>query len=542
LDWGHIYDSEDQRDRDILDQRLQTAADYSFRGQTMAYRFTRRTTDNVVTNVDASTNTHLLRWNGTAAPHHRMRLTSNYTFSHRSRTQETPQEGGFLTVLSGATGLYVEDSSIDFGELDRAPALTDGNTEDPAVPRIDIGGALGDRNLGLDLAFVREVSTLHLYVDRPSGTQPTWKILSSSDNVFWQLWTANPAVEFNAGPSRYEISFESTSTRFIKVVKGGVNEVPEVLVTELEALVQVEEREKVTRKGSTHFVDAGATYRVSEAMLSTADVSYEKDFSDSPDGGRDRGDYVLGTRYQQSPVVFHHIRWQQGFQSLGGPLENLTNRSLAYSLLVTPIETLDITASATSRWEDTGDLQTDRIHTALVQLTGNPLIGINMSTEVSRTRRVQLILGTRDDVWTYRFSVDGTVTRSLEMALTYRHQRITINPGSDFRRRSQYTVDLNYRLTRTIFMRGSYNLLAEETNRVTQEYFMGWNATPKLRLSALASFTDPGADRVTERYNANLTYDLGRRTTFYSTYATSDFTEIGGTETTSFQAGMRTGF
>jgi hypothetical protein len=510
---------------------------FGFR-QSFAYSFSRRTSENAISEVSSERNAHLFRWSAQAIPlGSRLNLTSNYTFSRRSETVGRTGEGEILNVIPGAGPLYAEDPSPDLGELVPFTPLGDGDRESPADSSINMGGTSSDHNLGFDLGIEGSVGGIYVYVDRASGPALTWTVWTSRDNLVWEIRTRSPAVEFNVSLNRYEILFENTSARYIKVVKSGTNPESEVLVTEIEAL-----REATPREGNTHLVDAGLSYR-SRKLAGSVDASFQKrPFLGTTGVGRDRADYSVGVRYRQFRAVSHSARWQQGFETFDseGGDEKATN--WAYSLLLTPMETLDITTSLTGNFDHLDGTKIGDSRAALILIAGNPITGLNLSAQATRSRTEEFIADRILDVWNYRVNVDGAVTRSLETAFTYSYQKVDISTDSAPRIRNRYSVDLNYRLTNTVFARSSVDFLNEEQHTLSHDYLLSWNLSRKLTLGAQAFFTESEGEFTTRRYNVNLDYEVNSRSDLLFSYTKSDFTEAGGTETTSIQTGIRAGF
>jgi hypothetical protein len=538
-DWDHIFEVASSQDRDTKDQRIQSRLDHTMRGHDLAYSFTWRQADNIVSGVTGTENSHLFHWGVPVyRPHRKLTLTSSYRFTHRAQVQEQVDGGRILTLIPGAAGMYAEDSSPEFGQLEVLASLTDLNTGEPTEPPIDIGGALTHRNLGLDFGFERTVTVMYVYTDRLSASGLRWDVYVSRDNLEWELWERNPAVVFNQESGRYEIVFATVSTRYVKVVNSGVNAEPEVFVTELEGPVESEEEGKVTRKGSGHLVDLGADYDISESISSSLDVSYQSEPFTGVGGRKERGDYTVGAEYRQTRAVLHHARWAQGFDQFANAIRENTS-SASYTLLVEPIETIRFTTSVDGRLDHRDGEKIDEFKGVLFRVFGTPVQAANVSADVSRSRNEQHDVDRIRDQWNFRVSADGSVTRSLTAILDYSYQRITSRPEDRLRIRNQYSISFDYRVTRTIFARGSYSLTREQGDDVLQDYLVSWNVTPKLTVGGQAFFIHSRLGTKTERYNANLTYNLTARSTLYSSYSNLDFTEVGGPETVSFSMGLR---
>ncbi len=545
-DWDHIYSDNEAGDRDTRDRMFVAGVDYNVKSHALTYNFSTRNNDNVISNLESSQSQHLLRWNNMAflGAEKRLRVNTNYSFSYRSQTDKRPLTGSALQLVPILAALYAHDANADFGNLDSVTALTDGNTSAATQPNIDIGNALTDQNIGADLGFARSVGAVYVYTDRASSDLVGWRVYISGDNLNWELYTAAPTVEFNAGFNRYEINFAQVETRYIKVVNTGFNDIQTVFVTELQLLQEIESTNETesTRSQASHLADISASYRHSEKVTSSADFSYQHEPSLSTGSSRDNFYYSLSTRWDQSRIVTHVLKWQQGFQQFDIDEHDLRNNSALYNLLVAPLDRLEFSMSANLRTSYIGDLKDQDNKGVLLVASGTPLIGLNMSSEIGYSRSDQILANSTSDIWRFRFSMDGAVTRTLDAIFSFSHQFTKTQQTGRERTRNQYSASFNYRFTRTIFLRGAVDIVDDENTYISQNYTVSWNMTPRLSVSSQANLTSDDGDENTQRYSVNANYKLGARSSLYITYSSSDFTEAGGNKTTSAQAGFRTGF
>jgi hypothetical protein len=542
-DWDHIFTT-DVDSRDTRDRRFQAGANYDVGNHNLSYNYTRRFNDNIISDRASTQNLHLFRWTQMSRllADKRLQLGSSYTFSWRSVTDETPITGQALEYIAGATALYSQDQSPDYDALDTVITLMDGNTANPTLPNINIGGATGNQNVGVDFGFQRSVSAMYLYTDRASGQQVQWQVYVSDDNLTWRLHTSAPAVEFNIGLNRYEIGFATVVTRYVKVVNSGFNDIATVYITEIQTLLETDTTAKSTQRTSTHLANINASYKFSEAVKSYADISYQREPSPILGGHRDDLFYALSTRYRQSPTLSHNFKWQQGFQLLGGGLDDIANRTASYTLLYTPLETLDFSLSAYNRNGYIGGVRSSENNSILLQTHGTPVRRLNMSTEISFSRIEQVLINATTDTWVSRVSMDGRVFRSVDATASYSYQTSYVKQDDIRRVRHRLGTGVNYRLSQTIFIRGNLDLISEEMTYISHDYLISWNMTPKLTTGLTARLTDNGNDRRTTRYSSHLNYQVSSRSSIYFSFTQNDFTQAGGTETTSLQAGFRTGF
>lgn len=138
--------------------------------------------------------------------------------------------------------------------------------------------------------------------------------------------------------------------------------------------------------------------------------------------------------------------------------------------------------------------------------------------------------------------MDGRVFRSVDATASYSYQTSYVKQDDIRRVRHRLGTGVNYRLSQTIFIRGNLDLISEEMTYISHDYLISWNMTPKLTTGLTARLTDDGNDRRTTRYSSHLNYQVSSRSSIYFSFTQNDFTQAGGTETTSLQAGFRTGF
>jgi len=544
-DWNRSQDPAGGADRDIVDRRLQAGVKYDVLGQSIAYDYTKRISENVISSLESTRDDHLLRWSNTMQRlwNDRLRLAASYRLNYSVQTDRKTASGKLLQMLSPATGLYGEDSSPDFGDLASTGALIDGNRSDPAEPEIDIGGVWEDRNIGADLGFEREVSAIYLYTDRASGSGPAWSVYGSEDNLTWELWTNVPEVEFNTGMNRYEILFDPRSARYVKLVKRGLNEISIVQVTEIELFEEIEETDSVTADWTSHYADFYSSLQIDPALISSVNLSYQHRPVRIGTDGRTDALYAVSTKHEPASWISQTARWQQDFQGLKeAEIPELTTNTASYSLELDPLETIGLLFSALNTINLEQRTRIRETNGLIAQVQGVAVPGLNLVAEVSRSRNNDYLGPSQNDTWRQRYSVDAIMTRSLQAAVQYTRQKTESQPADTIRSRQTYGIDLNYRLSRTILLRGSLNAVDDISDSISQDYFFSWRIMPKLTTTAQSYLFDPGKGQGTRRYSIHINYEIGPRTLVYLSFNRIDLSGAGGGETTSFQQGFRTTF
>ncbi|MBD3336228.1 MAG: porin, partial [Candidatus Eisenbacteria bacterium] len=177
-------------------------------------------------------------------------------------------------------------------------------------------------------------------------------------------------------------------------------------------------------------------------------------------------------------------------------------------------------------------------NSALVQFRGTPWRGLELSSNVNRTRSNEYLADRRTDLWTTRTSLGAVPWEPFQVDATYHYQHATVDQTDQTTTLARYSAGLRWRLTRSLYFRVNWNYTDDLRDTQSHDYLLSWAMTPKLSVSAQAVFSDRGSGG-TERYNANANYELGRRITLYFSFSKIDFTAAGGSRTTTFQQGFR---
>lgn len=181
----------------------------------------------------------------------RLFLSTGYQI--RYNTFEVPSSTDVESPLLRSAGLSSLDNTPGDGlALDPNPALIDGNLAASVGLNIGLNGDETTLvNMGIDFGFPVDVDKIHIWVDRRLSSSVAnsyfWSIYTSPDNLDTSTWTLQttlfPAV-FGTFDNRFEISFPSINTRFIKVVTRplspavpGAAAFPDIFVTEMEAFI-----------------------------------------------------------------------------------------------------------------------------------------------------------------------------------------------------------------------------------------------------------------------------------------------------------------
>jgi len=543
-DWDHTYNDKNLSERDTRENRVQGGLRYNYRNQSLYYNLVYRNNENLSKGIDFSSFQHLFRWNQSSRfLNNKLRISSGYDFTYRS--QKTENYGGepIMETIPFSRALYAFDPTPDLDELDSVSTLGDGNISDPSQPTIDIGEALLDRNIGVDFGLEREVSALYIYTDRPSGTQLDWQVYVSADNLIWNRLTSPVFVEFNSSFNRYEINFNQQTTRYIKAVNSGLNDVLSVLVTEIQPFIELAEVERDTKSRTTHTIDLSTNYIFSKTFESTADINIRTEPAGDFGNNRDEIYYSFTGRHRPSGKVSQVARYQAGFEDFKNGGSRNDNQALSYSLLYSPLPTLAFSFAAISRTDYIERTKTRETNNLFFQANGNILAGLDLSLEAGYGRNNQFDSKTKFDNWTYRLSTDAIIHRSLDAIFNVLYQVNENLSAGTTRHRRQYNANFNYRLTRTILLRGSITYDDDEnSNYLYQEYNLSWNMTRRMTIGALATVNDGNDGIRSQRANVRLNYTIGTGSLVFFSYTINEYTLADRSETSSIQVGLKSGF
>ena len=245
----HIYD--DPATTDTSEKVLQLDSTYTLaKDINLNYIYRRTNREDTVNNFETLEQDH----NGRVNYSHNFfngRLIVNSGYRIHYNTYEVPSSENTESPILRSEGLSsLDNTPTDGPALDPNPALIDGNLTASAGLNI---GRNGDQttfvNIGLDFGFPVDVDKIYIWVDRRLSASVansySWSIYTSPDNLDTSTWTLQttvfPAV-FGTFDNRFEISFPSVNTRYIKVVTRplspatpGASSFPDIFVTEMEA-------------------------------------------------------------------------------------------------------------------------------------------------------------------------------------------------------------------------------------------------------------------------------------------------------------------
>ncbi len=365
----------------------------------------------------------------------------------------------------------------------------------------------------------------------------------SSDNLYWTRLSESPSVLFNTGFDRYEITFPVQETRYIKTVNSGTNDIVTVLVTEIEALEEAPETERIEKSQEVHTFDIGGTYRFSERLHSNADLTYKYepkgDFRDS----KDQLYYTISARHMPRTYLSQFVRFQAGFDHYkSSGIEDKT-RKISYSLLARPLKSADFSFSVSSQQDYQDDSRTLEIRNAILEANGNILRGLDIQGEVGFSRINRFDSGKEYNSWTYRLSSASSITRSLDLNASFLYQSTRDNVFFQPRRRRQLSLNSNYRATGAILLQASYYVNDDNgIYNITQDYDLNWNIGRNLTIGGSADLIKNSDNARIGRYNGRVNVRLGVKTAIFANYTRQIYSPSGILNNSSIQIGLKSGF
>ena len=285
--------SSDPETVDIVEDQTTAHTRYDFTGGNVDYTYSQNITKDNLNDFRTGNSIHNLKFHHSSSYlDGKVRVSTGYWFSH----SETDLEGTGSALIPQlrSAGLFSLDISPEDGPaLESAGGLIDGET---AVPTsLDIGLA-GDEttltNIGVDTGFTASVDTIHLWVDRELTQEVsdsfTWYVYTSPDNTDtsdWQLHATISPGEFDTFENRFDITFASVDTRFIKVVVmpllpsvTGASGFPNIFITEMEVFSTLTSQDEIS--STRHRLDYNINWRVTERTSVGYDWFYRHQESD----------------------------------------------------------------------------------------------------------------------------------------------------------------------------------------------------------------------------------------------------------------------
>jgi len=256
--YSYTHDYDDPETVDRVEKLTTVESNYTaLRALRLNYFYSRTDTENRLTNFDTLEQFHSGRaeftrnfWDA------RFFLNTNYRIAY-STIDFSGDSSSARVPLFRSQGLFSLDNTPQDGPaLSVNNALIDGNLDASTGIDIGLGGdELTLTNIGVDLGATTQVSEILIWVDRrltsPVANSFSWSVYTSPDNTDLSTWTLAATISpapFGTFENRFQISFASVNTRFIKVVTTPLDPAvpdaasfPNIFVTEMEAFATLSE-------------------------------------------------------------------------------------------------------------------------------------------------------------------------------------------------------------------------------------------------------------------------------------------------------------
>lgn len=523
---------------------LETA--YQQRHWGTAYSYERREVENTGTGLRFVEDRQEVRLNANRAFFDdRLSLSFDSELDYRDRREETPGSGPIAAPIPATDGLSAIDPSPETGELESTPALVDGDFENPVQPEIEIGGAFTFRNLGVDLGFTQPVTRMEVTVDALSGPGLAWEVYHSRDNLLWEP-VAGAVSRWDPALLRYTIRFPQTTDRYFKVVNVGVNSETGVRVTELRALVDVEEGTLRTEGDSTLVrADAAARYRPHERVTTSVSLGVREDEGVAAGTLRREFSDVHGAA-RASVDLPGHLQLRGGyryvdFENRVEPVVARTEETATGSLTWSPLRTLSATASHVQRDESDEEALIRSTATTRLAVDSELLPGLRLDSIVEWSQVEDPFFGLDRDVFTWREMIDARPFRTLRVAGGYQYLEYTTAAGETLLERSSLELRTTWTPTPWVTLDGNWRYEDEDDrDSLRQSYNLTYSPGTKLTLSGFYQEFEDANLRETTASSLSANYRLNPRFRLFGNLTRSETRDLAGegTEITSLRTGL----
>jgi hypothetical protein len=415
-----------------------------------------------------------------------------------TKTAGSGQVGLPVFPLAGLSALSDTPANVALGPT---PALIDRNLTASAGINIGLpalGGDARQRNVGVDFLAPQELNSLQVWVDRDLpfdiANSFLWEVYTSTDNVNWTRYQAGRPAPFGPFEKRFEISFPSVTTRYIKVVTrplSGAVIIPPgfanpdlIFITEVQAFLNTpaqDIRQSTTRTFQNYTLD------VKTRLLNTPTLYYDFNayyLDVSPNGQR---------RYNISNGLFVNHAFNPIFSTSAnasievGEEQDQSRVAFLYyaSLMANPLRTLSNNLVFSGNNQTVGDL-TNRSNAVILYNTAQLYKGIDatLNLGVTLTSEEQ---ASGDSIDRRRLYVNPGVNitphPSLVLTLYYlgAQTHTTGRPGTPADV-TENRLDLGASWTpfRSLFLSAAVNVATEtgQETSVQQNYGLNWTPFP----------------------------------------------------------------
>ncbi|MGE5699018.1 MAG: hypothetical protein ACM31N_03010 [Deltaproteobacteria bacterium] len=428
----------------------------------------------------------------------RISISSNYYIFHSDTEFSKGGSGEVSFPLSPVAGLSSINDTPLLITLDSNPALIDGDFAAGTGINLGLPPPSGDsrpRSMGLDFFLDTQVNSLLVWVDRdiPQDIAGTfsWEVYTSEDNRTWNLHRAVFPAVFGPFVTRFQIDFDTVTTRYIKVVTRPLssavpfaNNFPNILVTELQATLRRQAADinpKVVRTNHRYNFNARAKllknqnlyYELSYFLLKNSSLPSAYDLSNGLSFNREFGRIFSGF----ARVSREDSKDQTGEQQLG--------YTYTASISATPLQTLHHSVVYTGQTRESGQ---EKNETNSITFVNSAHLYDGVDANIGAGGSVQKS-STAAKIETIQLNAGLTLVphRTMTVNLAYFESDTmrTLGGNSDETTDKQRTggISVTYNPLRTLYIFGSLQRtrstsLGNSTNTTTWNYSANWSPFP----------------------------------------------------------------
>lgn len=481
----------------------------------------------------------------------RLTLTFAGQVTEVDRSQNVPAAAEVAQPVPARQGLVAVDPSPEVGPLDPAPALIDGDLENPVEPEIEIGAAFTFRNLGVDLGVTQPVTLVEVVVDAPSDPGLVWEVWHSADNLLWERVDGVQRV-WDGALLRYVLRIPETTDRFFKAVNVSANAANDVAVTEVRALRDVAES-GFRHVGSSTLVraDAGARFTPNERV--TASVSGGISQDEGVAAGallRDYEDVHYGGNlavelpgHLRALASYRYVDFENRIDPVVVRKEATTDAGLRWH----PLETFDVGVSYRLRDEEDETSPVRSTETRRIHARAELLPELELRSSVEWTDLEDELGGFDRTVfaWHQRLTASPRLAWTVTGGVSsYTYEREDGEPLLD---RTDFDLRISWRATAYLSLTGDWTYsedtvsgAGETQNTLRQSYNVSYTPGTKLSLSGTYQEYDDDRFRETIASTAAVNYRLNPRFRLFGNLTRSETTLEGGgaTDISTFRTGL----
>jgi hypothetical protein len=221
----------------------------------------------------------------------RVAANASYMFSRTDREVNAGGAGEVVLQVFPFSGLSALSDTPELVTLDFNPALVDGDLTASSGINIGVpplGGDTRKINIGVDFVNPPEVNLIYVVVSKDLpvsiSNSYSWDIYISSDNLNWTLRQTVPVAPFSVTFKRFEISINTVSARYLKVVTKPLSpavpvppgtDASNIFVTELQTYLRSPvENVETKQTTTTHIYDLNIRWRILDRPTISYDFNY----------------------------------------------------------------------------------------------------------------------------------------------------------------------------------------------------------------------------------------------------------------------------